>query len=44
MNINWDYNLEEPEEEFEEDPERKRQDEEDKAQERAEDYELGWYN
>lgn len=43
MNINWDYNLEPPEDD-EVDEERKRQDEEDKAQERAEDYELGWYN
>ena len=41
--MNWDYRLE-PEEEIEIDEERKRQDEEDKAQERAEDYELGWYN
>ena len=41
MNINWDYMLEEPEE-FEEDPERKRQDEEDLAQSRAEDRERDW--
>lgn len=43
MNTNWDYMLEEPEED-EQDPERKRQDEEDLAQSRAEDYELGWYH
>ena len=41
MNINWDYMLEEPEED-EQDPERKRQDEEDLAQSRAEDRERDW--
>jgi len=41
--MNWDYMLEEPEE-IEIDEARKRQDEEDLAQQRAEDYELGWNN
>ena len=39
--INWDYNLEEPEED-EIDEERKRQDEEDLAQSRAEDRAIDW--
>lgn len=41
--MNWDYRLE-PEDEIEIDEARKRQDEEDLAQSRAEDYELGWYH
>lgn len=39
--MNWDYRLE-PEEEIEIDEERKRQDEEDLAQSRAEDRERDW--
>lgn len=41
--MNWDYMIDPPEED-EVDEERKHQDEEDKAQERAEDYDLGWYH
>ena len=39
--MNWDYMLEEPEE-IEIDEERKRQDEEDLAQQRAEDRAMDW--